>query len=135
MSSAGMSASERSENGLSMEQEEQRKQAARAVTGKVLLGVFLVSVGLSLIVYGVRFHSEPVLVEQEVEPPAAEPAPPLFFTSRPPVIAPPAGKELVSLRESEPHLIREITVGGVTRLDSGEIKRTYTGKPPTACPT
>ena len=36
---------------------------------------------------------------------------------------------------SEPRLVLEVSRGGVARTESGEIKRTYSGKPPSACPT
>jgi hypothetical protein len=35
---------------------------------------------------------------------------------------------------SEPAIVKEVTVGGLT-LANGEITRTYTGKAPVACPT
>ncbi|NLE36430.1 MAG: hypothetical protein GX621_00225 [Pirellulaceae bacterium] len=38
--------------------------------------------------------------------------------------------------ELEPKVILDVTVGGLTRLvDTGEIVRTYVGKPPSLCPT
>ncbi len=58
----------------------------------------------------------------------------------PPWLAPP--QELLTIRDTvvvseqtaEPHLILEITYGGV-RLDDGMLWRTYTGEPPSLCPT
>ena len=44
-------------------------------------------------------------------------------------------KYLEVLQEPEWVLVREVTVGGVTRLANGELKRTYSGKPPALCPT
>ena len=41
---------------------------------------------------------------------------------------------IVSEQAAEPQLIREITFGGV-RLDAGMLWRTYTGEPPSLCPT
>jgi hypothetical protein len=41
---------------------------------------------------------------------------------------------IVSEQAAEPYLIREITFGGV-RLDAGVLWRTYTGEPPSLCPT
>ena len=32
-------------------------------------------------------------------------------------------------------LIREVTIGGVVLLESGKLRRTYTGEPPSLCPT
>ena len=45
-------------------------------------------------------------------------------------------EKFVEARE-EPEwvIVREVTVGGVTRLDNGQLKRTYSGKPPSLCPT
>lgn len=38
--------------------------------------------------------------------------------------------------QSEPTLIKEVTIGGLKRDASGEIKKTYTGnRAPAACPT
>jgi len=59
----------------------------------------------------------------------------------PPWMAPPPElskvKQKVILTEetSELTLIREVTFGGVTRLSSGVLWRTYTGVPPSLCPT
>lgn len=45
--------------------------------------------------------------------------------------------EIVLVDKSEPEttLVRDVTIGGLMRLDSGELKRTYSGKPPSLCPT
>jgi hypothetical protein len=60
----------------------------------------------------------------------------------PPVWQPPPmrvkGKKttILTFDESEPKIIREVSVGGVTLADSGEIKRTYSGdEGPALCPT
>jgi hypothetical protein len=37
--------------------------------------------------------------------------------------------------DSEWTIVRDVTVGGVTRLPNGHLKRTYSGKPPALCPT
>ncbi len=37
--------------------------------------------------------------------------------------------------EPEWVIVREVTVGGVTRLDSDQLKRTYSGTAPSLCPT
>jgi hypothetical protein len=37
--------------------------------------------------------------------------------------------------ESEWAIVSDITVGGVTRLDNGQLKRTYSGKSPSLCPS
>lgn len=43
--------------------------------------------------------------------------------------------ELIARSAPEWALIREVTFGGVARLDNGELKRTYSGQPPALCPT
>jgi hypothetical protein len=37
--------------------------------------------------------------------------------------------------EPEWVIVREVTIGGVARLANGELKRTYSGKPPALCPS
>jgi hypothetical protein len=37
--------------------------------------------------------------------------------------------------EPESAFIRDVTVGGIIRDQYGKIRKTYTGKPPKACPT
>ena len=59
----------------------------------------------------------------------------------PPWMAAPPGfpkvkeKVLVTTEEPELVLIREVTFGGVVLLDSGVLRRTYSGAPPSLCPT
>lgn len=36
---------------------------------------------------------------------------------------------------AEPQLIKEVSVGGLARNPDGKLYKTYTGKPPAACPT
>jgi len=115
--------------------------------------------------YGAAYHSVPVLVEQEEEveidvpnpfalPPGLAPDSPLAQTPPfgdpslgPPPFGPapfevPAIKQVVTRvtqttkEMPEPALIRDVTVGGVVRLASGELKRTYSGdQGPSLCPT
>lgn len=132
-----------------------------AVLRAVVPLVLLVG-GIASLVYGVGHHSAVVSVEQEIEidlapPPGVEPpgfgqpgegfgpSEPGFgdpaLAGPPPWLAPPPElskvKQKVILSEdaSEPALIREVTFGGVTRLSSGVLWRTYTGVPPSLCPT
>ena len=37
--------------------------------------------------------------------------------------------------ESETALIKDVTIGGIKRDQYGKIRKTYSGKPPEACPT
>jgi len=82
---------------------------------QTVLAAILVAAGAALVIYGVAVHSRTVLLKQ-AEPPAAE-----------------AEK---TIQESEPALIREITVGGLRRNPAGKLERTYgEGETPSLCPT
>jgi hypothetical protein len=37
--------------------------------------------------------------------------------------------------EPEWAIVRDVTIGGIVRLANGQLKRTYSGKPPSLCPT
>jgi len=76
---------------------------------KIIIFSLLILLGVVLLTYGAFFHSTDVLPQQE--------------DGYPPIAT------------SEPALIKEVSVGGVKRDESGKIKQTYTGKAPEACPT
>lgn len=76
---------------------------------KVIIFCLLISLGVIVLAYGAFFHS--IKVTTNVE----------------------GGS--VSITKSEPALVKEASVGGVTRDKSGKVKQTYTGKAPEACPT
>ncbi len=80
------------------------------VTNKTRIIVFglLVLLGVVLLGYGAFVHSADVLPEKEDGPPVTK---------------------------SEPLLVKEASIGGVERDDAGNIRLTYTGAPPKACPT
>ena len=67
------------------------------------------------------------------EPPASDAAagalPPGMFTKQ--------VTERVLVDEWMPEwlLVRDVTFGGMARLENGQLKRTYSGKPPALCPT
>lgn len=65
-------------------------------------------------------------------PPGGPPA----FWQPPPALTKVIKKVIITTDEPEPKIIREVSVGGLTLADSGEIKRTYTGdEGPALCPT
>ena len=111
--------------------------------------VVLVVLGAAAIVYGAVFHVLPVLPAPATpsEPtvaPAPEPsaAPSLnAFLGLPGSVAAPKVREPVAkeapapIMESEPALVREVSVGGVTLSEAGDIRRTYSEAPPAQCPT
>jgi len=76
---------------------------------KIIIFFLLIVLGAVLLTYGVFFHSTDVSTQQE-------------------------GDSSI-LATSEPALIKEASVSGVKRDESGKIKQTYTGKAPEACAT
>lgn len=108
----------------------------RANAKQIIFPVALILVGLGQLIYGVGARSAPVLIEKDgppQAPPDFEPPPGVPFFNAPPPPTP--EKLIVTIRQSELRLIREVSIGGITRLASGELKRTYTGTPPSLCPT
>ncbi len=91
---------------------------------RLIFSVLLVPAAVAALVYGFIFHSTLILAQpgDEVE----EDSP---HETAQHVI------EWLDLDLREPAIIRDVTVGGLVRLDSGAIRRTYSGKPPSACPT
>ena len=75
----------------------------------ILIFGLLVLLGVALLAYGAFFHSTDVSAQQQDDP--------------------------TIVAKSEPALIKEASVGGVTLDESGKIKQTYTGKPPEECAT
>jgi len=84
---------------------------AVTMTDKTRIIVFcvLVLLGIVLLGYGAFVHSADVLPQKEDGSPA--------------------------VARSEPALIKEASVGGVRRDESGKIKQTYTGAAPKECAT
>ncbi len=76
-------------------------------------------------------------------PPMGEPGmggppglgPPPGFAELPPHLAKEKVTIFVTEDEPEPTLIREVTVGGLALFEAGKLKRTYSGKIPSLCPT
>ena len=97
----------------------------------ILLGL----AGFSLLVYGSAFSQHQVHFDEEVIPipPPEPPLPP--WVKRPP--RPPQMPFIVlkNLTEPEANLVLEATRGGVMRMEDGRLKRTYSGAPPSGCPT
>jgi hypothetical protein len=85
-----------------------------------------------MLIYGTAFHSATVLSEKKVEPDDL-----LIRHVSGADSIPGHAPEIRELQLSEAVMTRDITIGGLVRLDSGIIKRTYAGdKPPASvCPT
>ena len=124
--------------------------------------LLLVACGIASLVYGIAHHTAVVSADQEIEisltpppgialpgelggapgfglpgaglddPASAFPPP---FLQLPSELAKVKEKVVVSEPRSELTLIREVTFGGVTRKSTGVLWQTYTGAPPTLCPT
>ncbi len=73
-----------------------------------LVSIVLVVGGAAFLVYGLFFHSAVISSAQEAD---------------------------AAVAQAETSLIREVAIGGLKRDASGQIKKTYTGKAPKACPT
>ena len=122
---------------------------------RTTLVVLVLGGGIASLIYGAAYHTAPVSEEQEIEVPIAPPpgfgppgglpfeGPPgePSFDESPSTMEPPPFLStvtetiVVTEDESEPTLIREVTFGGVTLLAAGQIMRTYSGQPPSLCPT
>jgi hypothetical protein len=128
-----------------------RKNSPQHVIGMVMLTfirravlpVLLVIGGLASLVYGVKFHVVPVLAEEKTEvsidmpDPLQSSMPGMQSFDEPPRMRKQTVERTVevTINLSEPALIRDVTVGGVVLNKSGDIMRTYSGKPPSLCPT
>ena len=76
---------------------------------KIIVFFLFILLGAVLIAYGAVFHSKNVLPQKD------------------------DGSSAVA--KSEPALIKDASVGGLKRDESGKIKQTYTGQSPQACAT
>jgi hypothetical protein len=124
---------------------------------RAIVPLALVIAGVVALVEGFCYHTIPVVIEKEttkkIDVPV--PGPPMdeapgpggpSFRSGPPFGRPNVIKQTVTEIEfiplilSEPAATRDVTVGGLVRIASGEhageLKRTYSGdKGPALCPT
>jgi len=96
-----------------------------ALRARAIVALALALVAVGALVYGAAAHSRPVMMDLKQSLPGGLGGPGGFA----PVY------QTITMTESEPDLVREVTYAGVTRLPTGEIKRTYVGKPPSLCPT
>ncbi len=101
-----------------------RCQSKGIFNKRLIFSLLLIPAAAAALVYGIVFHSTTILAQRidEVEDDSPD-------ATAQQVVEP------ISLDLREPAIILDVTVGGLVRLDSGSIKRTYSGKPPSACPT
>ncbi len=131
---------------------------------RAMLPLVVLSLGIAALVYGVEKHTAHVFEEQEIEISLAPPPPPppdlggppgmdgfpgmdgmpdfgggpgVFspFGAPPPELQKVKQKIFVGTDELETVIVRDVTIGGLVLLDSGELRRTYSGEPPSLCPT
>ena len=75
---------------------------------KIIIFCLLTVFGVVLLIYGIYFHSTTVCAQQD---------------------------DSIVFAKSESALIKEVSIGGVARDTAGNLRQTYTGQPPQACPT
>jgi len=110
-----------------------------------VLPLILVVIGVAFVIYAVLFNARtvfglpPAAGTEEISSaivsgistaPVVTPSP-----STTSALTPAAAPSTDSVLMSEPAMVLEVTVGGLTLAASGEIRRTYVGAPPAACPT
>jgi hypothetical protein len=129
---------------------------------RAMLPLLVLAVGITALVHGVKNHTTHVFEEREIEITLAPPAP--FAPGIPPGFGGPPGLDMgrgfdgapgamppfgapppelqkvkqkifVGTDESEMAIVRDVTIGGLALLDSGDLRRTYSGQPPSLCPT
>jgi hypothetical protein len=133
------------------------------ITGRAIFATLLFAGGVAGIVYGAQCHTIDVIEVQEEEVllpadspfgpgspfggvppyPGGPPGMPPFPEGPPLPFEDPLARKIKAIKtteilhvESEPKVVLEVTVGGVTLADSGRIERTYTGdEGPALCPT
>ncbi|NLK40960.1 MAG: hypothetical protein GX298_02760 [Planctomycetes bacterium] len=76
-------------------------------TLRIKIVFVLAFMGVGLMAYGLKFHTQPVFSEHNDK----------------------------GLATPEPRLMKEVSIGGLKRTEDGRLQLTYTGKPPEACPT
>ncbi len=135
----------------------------RTILQRGLLPIVMLGLGIASLVWGAKHHILEIYEEQEIEISIAPPpemmqpmgfpggpdggmepgfddpsgmgGPPPFMPGPPPEMQTVTQIVMVSKEEFEPQAVFEITIGGLAVLESGELQRTYSGQPPSLCPT
>jgi hypothetical protein len=119
-----------------------------------LLPIVMLGLGIASLVWSAKHHVLEIYEEQEIKislemmqpmgPPGFPGGPdggmepgfmPPFMAGPPPELQTVTFFELVSKEEPESQAVFEITIGGLALLETGELRRTYSGAPPSLCPT
>jgi len=126
----------------------------RLARGRATVTILLLLAGAACLIYGLAFHAVPVLPKQDApekevpeKPPEILPEDEVGFTAdelfgTPSEDAPPLIIDLTDGPEpgvemSEREVLHEVTIGGLKRLPSGRLAKTYAPgeQPPSFCPT
>jgi hypothetical protein len=135
----------------------------RTILQRGLLPIVMLGLGITSLVWGSKHHLLEIYEEQEIEisiapppemmqpmgPPGFPGAPdggmnpgfggppgmPPFMAGPPPEMQKVKQIVFVSKEEPESQAVFEITIGGLALLETGELQRTYSGAPPSLCPT
>lgn len=83
-----------------------------------------------MLAYGAAFNLKTIVAEDDDD--SATEAVQAKGNNKPPVSQ---VDKIDVLMLSEPKIIREVTIGGLIRLPTGMLKRTYSGQSPSLCPT
>jgi hypothetical protein len=113
-----------------------------------LLPIVMLGLGIASLGWGAKHHLLEIYEEQEIKVSIALPAEmmqpmgppgrggmPPFMAGPPPELQTVTQTVLVSQEEPESQTVFEITIGGLALLETGELQRTYSGTPPSLCPT
>ena len=118
-----------------------------AIIRRAILPAVLLMGGAASLIYGAFFHAVPMVEEHESETTIQVPAelrmpegpfPPggAPFFEPPPLVKKTVKRvETIATNESEPLAMRDASVGGIERLESGELKRTARDEGPALCPS
>jgi hypothetical protein len=113
---------------------------------RAVFPLLFILAGVAAIIYGAKFHFVPVLEDKQhdstvmvpdIFSPDSSPFPGMDEPGGPPKFK----KKTItvtseeSVAVAEPDLIHDATIGGIAPNAKGELKRTYSGKPPSLCPT
>ena len=118
-----------------------------------LVPIVMLGLGIASLGWGAKHHLLEIYEEQEIKvsiapppemmqptgPPGFPGGPdgglPPFMAGPPPELQTVTQKVLVSKEALESQAVFEITIGGLALLETGALQRTYSGVPPSLCPT
>jgi hypothetical protein len=117
-----------------------QQQQPRRRWWRIFPPVLLVCLAVSGLVFGYAYNYANVKVEKQIKKPPPPQPPPRRnpYGRRMPPPPPPKPRTVTvteTIKEPEYAIVLEATRGGLILLDSGTFKRSYSGAPPSGCPT